>query len=147
MSFQKTIIKDFCFLIPQDAKYFEFDHGNKKYSLHVVFSVNSKKYRFIINNLDVRNSPQQITEETFQINATFSEPEYKIQPYSLKTSNNEGWACGFGKKEKDIYRIHKSFFKNKEEIICLTFTSKDREYDNGFEVYEKILNSFSITDS
>jgi len=142
--FKVVAVDQFRFRIFEGATYTKHDHGEQGKQIHVFFLRDNHEFRFTIEAKNQSNTPQEIITGLYEINAPLSLLEWCVPPYVLTDSLTEGWACAYGLMEGGGMRIHKAVFENDEERAIWTFSSPFSFYPNGYEIYEKCMQSFKF---
>lgn len=142
--FRVVSVDQFRFCIFEGATYTKHDHGELGKQIHVFFLRDNHEFRFTINAKIQSDSPKEIITGLYEINAPLSLLEWCVAPYALTNSLTEGWACAYGLMEGEGMRIHKAVFENDEEHAIWTFSCPYSFYQDGYEIYEKCLRSFTF---
>lgn len=137
-------VDQFRFGIFEGATYTKHAHGEQGKQTHVFFMKDGHEFRFTIEAKIQSNTPQEIITGLYEINAPLSLPEWCVAPYALTDSLTEGWACTYGLMEGEGLRIHKAVFENGNERVTWTFSCPVSFYQDGYEIYEKCMRSFTF---
>ena len=138
---------DYRLAVPEGARYAEFDHGEQGKSVHFIYPVGEQEFRFTLTKSQENKKPEEIARDLFEINGPLSIPDWRVEPYPLQDSLNQGWACGYCLSEGAGLCIHKAFFKQGMEMVCLTFSAPANSFKKGFDVFENIIPSFSFIEN
>jgi len=140
-----TATGNYLFNAPREKRFAEFDHGSQGKITHVFFSIGEREYRFTISASHEKGTPKFLSNKLYSVNAPLSLSEWRIPPHPLEDSAIPGWTCAYGLMEGNGLRICLVFLENGEYPLCLKFSAESSVYEQGYEVFELIVRSFSFS--
>ncbi|HPC05756.1 MAG TPA: hypothetical protein PLI60_03470 [Anaerolineaceae bacterium] len=134
------------FFIPEGSIYAKFQHESKPATYHFFFYLGSDEYKFTLSKCSYEDSIENVIQHLYMLVKPFSVPEYSVDPYLVQSETCSGWAYEYSLLKDKELRICKVVLESPIKYLCLTYSAAPEAYEEGLQVFEKTVRSFSLVD-